>query len=177
MFSTIKLSTLRFKKRTISNSIKSKQSSKRITCKQTSSTSVNKSSLKSEKSNHIARSKSRRRTTNSLHQDDDNTAVVKHPLRRYYPSEKKFTRALELFNGQMQLDAKFSGTGYLQLWKCQGKLKASFQLCVLCRDVGKMRSYTDSYYLNVIEERKSRTILCKGCLASVLWRSVGNSFC
>ena len=72
----------------------------------------------------------------------------------------------------MEIRGIFS-TGY-QKWEYKGEVKVSLQLCAMCYDVGKVKSHMEQYYIDVLEVRKYRTILCKGCLAYVLWVHVGN---
>ena len=100
----------------------------------------------------------------------DNAKVLQ-PLNSHYASEKLFEDALDLFNKELELYQGMSGYSIVsQRWECRGKIRVSFQLCVLCRDVGKVRSHTDKYYLDVMEVRKHRTVLCQGCLACVVHR-------
>jgi len=70
------------------------------------------------------------------------------------------------------------GKNYMkvQRWECKGEIQACFQLCVSCRDVGKMKNYRESYYLDVLEVSKYRTILCKSCLGYLLKQTVGCCF-
>ena len=92
----------------------------------------------------------------------------------YYPDERTFKAALDLFNIQTKQSSSSSSTTP-QKWECKGKIRASLQLCVLCKDIGKRKSQIDAYYLDVMEVKQYRTILCKGCLAYVLHRHVGCS--
>ena len=98
------------------------------------------------------------------------------PFRFYYPSGKIFSKALELFNKQMESSLENSGCSKKphQRWECKGEIRVSLQMCVWCKDMGKVRSHTDKYYIDVMEVKKYRTILCKGCLGHVLYKQVGN---
>ena len=96
------------------------------------------------------------------------------PFHPCYPDEKVFNAALELFNRQMERTNSKSSNGS-QKWECKGKIRVSFQLCILCKDLGKVRSDMDTYYLNILEVRKYRTILCKGCLGYILHKHFGNT--
>ena len=92
----------------------------------------------------------------------------------YYPDKQVFKAALELFNLQMEERCSRSSKTP-QRWECKGKIRASFQLCVVCKDVGKVRSQHETYYLDVMEVRKNRTILCEGCMEHILYKHVGSS--
>ena len=48
-------------------------------------------------------------------------------------------------------------------------------MCVLCKDLGKEKYSRDRYYLDVLEVRQCRTILCRSCLEYFLHKDVGNS--
>jgi len=76
------------------------------------------------------------------------------------------------------VDSVIGGKKYMkvQRWECKGEIQACFQLCVSCRDVGKMKNYRESYYLDVLEVSKYRTILCKSCLGYLLKQTVGCCF-
>ena len=66
--------------------------------------------------------------------------------------------------------------GYLAdfRWECKGQVRACLQMCVWCKDVGKVRSRKEKYYMDVHEVRRYRTILCQGCLGNVLHKHVGS---
>ena len=94
----------------------------------------------------------------------------------YYSSNETFNTALEEFNQKMEESCSAPGSSMApQRWECKGKVRVSFQLCVMCKDVGKVRSETDTYYLDVLEIEKYRTILCKGCLAYLVHKKIGSS--
>ena len=93
----------------------------------------------------------------------------------HYPNEEVFTAALELFNKQIEVCVTSESSTVAQRWECKGEIQASFQMCVLCKDVGKAKSHRDTYYLDVKEIRRYRTILCKGCLACILQKHIGTS--
>ena len=99
------------------------------------------------------------------------------PFHPHYPKESVFKAALELYNRQLELSWE-NGAGEgssknQQRWECKGQIQASFQLCVLCKDIGKVKCSREKYYLNVLEVRKYRTILCKVCLGFLLSQNVG----
>ena len=96
------------------------------------------------------------------------------PFHPCYPDEKVFNAALELYNKQME-NGRYRSSSGSKKWECKGKIRVSFQLCILCKDVGKVRSEMDTYYLNILEVRKYRTILCKGCLGYILHKHFGNA--
>lgn len=96
------------------------------------------------------------------------------PFHSRYPDEKVFKAALELYNKQMESSHQGGSSRGAQRWECKGEVRASFQLCVLCKDIGKVRSESEKYYLDVMEVRKYRTILCKGCLGYILHKHVGS---
>ena len=95
-------------------------------------------------------------------------------LQSHYPDKKVFRAALELFNKQMEVNSSTSSS-ILQRWECKGKIRVSLQLCVSCKDIGKKRSKSDTYYLDVLEVKQCRTILCKGCLGHILYKHFGGS--
>ena len=98
-----------------------------------------------------------------------------HSACTVYGDNKSFNMALQLFNKQMETADCTSGSSNIpQKWEYKGEIKVSFQLCVLCHDVGKVKSRRDKYYLDVMEVRKYRTVLCKGCLEKILYKTVGN---
>ena len=105
------------------------------------------------------------------------TAVVP-PARKFtspYEDDETIGAALQLYNKQMETADGTSGSSNIpQKWEYKGEIKVSFQLCVLCHDVGKVKSRRDKYYLDVMEVRKYRTVLCKGCLEKILYKTVGN---
>ena len=87
------------------------------------------------------------------------------PHHYHYSNDKLFQRALKLYN-------KLPKT--VERWEYKGEVKACFQLCVSCRDVGKLKSFEERYYLDVLEVKKDRTILCKSCLSYLLKQNVGS---
>ena len=87
-------------------------------------------------------------------------------LHYYYPTENHFTNALECYNEQLQHSD--GETNSAKRWECKGEIQASFQLCILCKDIGKPKSYKEKYFLNVNEIKQNRTILCKGCLGYLM---------
>ena len=98
-----------------------------------------------------------------------------HPLYCYYPTEKEFLLALELYNKEAEVCRGRAGnTSALQRWECKGEVRASLQLCVMCKDVGKVKAQREKYYIDVMEVKMYRTIFCQGCLGSVLHKNVGN---
>ena len=50
------------------------------------------------------------------------------------------------------------------LWKCVGKIRAAMKLCSVCFDDGKKRNKEEFYFVNEIEKKSSRTILCSVCM-------------
>ena len=128
----------------------------------------------------------------------------KGPRPFQYDNDKMFKTALKMYNRRMQnfdvgvtnggdnakndADDVVGGSGVgsvggggkkymkVQRWECKGEIQACFQLCVSCRDVGKMKNYRESYYLDVLEVSKYRTILCKSCLGYLLKQTVGCCF-
>ena len=106
----------------------------------------------------------------------DADSIQRPPFHPNYPNENVFEAALELFNKRNQVCHRTSSSlSVLQKWVCKGDVRVSFQLCVLCKDVGKFRADMERYYLDVLEVSKYRTILCKGCLGDILYKYVGNS--
>ena len=105
------------------------------------------------------------------------TTACVAPIRKFsspYEDDATFEAALELYNKQMENADGSSGSSNLpQKWEYKGEIRASFQLCISCDDVGKVRSHKDKYYLDVMEVRKYRTILCKDCLGYILHQYVG----
>ena len=91
-----------------------------------------------------------------------------------YSDEKVFRAALALFNKQMEVNCS-AASRIPQRWECKGKIRVSLQLCVSCKDIGKKRSGSDMYYLDVLEVKQYRTILCKGCLGQIIHTNVGDS--
>ena len=87
------------------------------------------------------------------------------PQHYHYSNDKLFQTALKLYN-------KLPKT--VERWEYKGEVKACFQLCVSCRDVGKLKSFEERYYLDVLEVKKDRTILCKSCLGYLLQENVGS---
>ena len=110
----------------------------------------------------------------------------KGPTKSYEPNvldKKVFKAALQLFNKEMELltndsapssSSTFDVPKVAQRWECKGNVQASLQLCVMCKDIGKVRTYKETYYLNVMEKTQYRTILCKRCLAFLLRKHVGS---
>ena len=41
--------------------------------------------------------------------------------------------------------------------------------------MGKVKSLSDKYYLDAMEVKKYRTVLCQGCLGKILRNHVGSS--
>ena len=104
--------------------------------------------------------------------EDSSKTSAFHPN---YPDEKVFRAALELFNKRNEVcHQNNSSSNSLQKWECKGNVRASFQLCVVCKDVGKLRAGMERYYLDVLEVSMYRTILCKRCLGFILYKHVGN---
>ena len=58
-------------------------------------------------------------------------------------------------------------------WDCKGAVRAGQQLCVKCRDLGKMKNKLDIYYIDTMEIKRVRTIYCKGCFGRLLKSNVG----
>ena len=108
------------------------------------------------------------------------TTAVVPPLRKFqspYEDDETFDAALQLYNRQMETtNAGTSASSNIsQKWEYKGEIRVSFQLCVMCDDVGKVKSGRDKYYLDVMEVRKYRTILCKDCLGYILDKHTGRS--
>ena len=96
------------------------------------------------------------------------------PFHPHYLNEEHFDAALELYNKQIaQQDEEDVYSRSPQRWEYKGEVRASFQLCVSCKDIGKIRSFKEKYYLNVLEVRRYRTILCNGCMGYMLSKQVG----
>lgn len=53
-----------------------------------------------------------------------------------------------------------------------GRAKATFKLCVECRDIRKPKSNVDEYFMNLVEISQQRTILCFGCMTALINRNV-----
>ena len=105
-----------------------------------------------------------------------NTHHVK-PFHPQYPNEVVFQAALDLYNKQMEeMNENPSCSKSPQRWEYKGQIRASLQLCVLCKDIGKAKSFKEKYYLNVLEVKKYRSILCNGCLGYILCKHVGTCF-
>ena len=95
----------------------------------------------------------------------------------HYPDKKVFNAALELYNKQ-KASEKVIGKGCStshkkQHWECKGEIRASFQLCTTCKDLGKAKSFSELYFIDVMEVCKYRTILCIGCFGYILKEKVG----
>ena len=106
---------------------------------------------------------------------DDEVSSQHRPFHRNYPDEKVFAAALELFNKRNEVCHKITTSpSVLQKWICKGDIRVSFQLCVLCYDIGKLRNDMERYYLDVLEISMYRTILCKRCLGDILHKYIGN---
>ena len=115
-------------------------------------------------------------TSSKTHDISETSDDCLKPFHSRYPDERVFNLALELFNKKMGTSQESSTSSNVPVkWEWKGKIRASFQMCILCKDVGKVRSQSETYYLDVLEIRKYRTILCQGCLGYILHKYVGNS--
>ena len=95
-----------------------------------------------------------------------------------YYDKQLFSVALELFNRKGSQEAIHDGKKLvtkLYYWECKGKVNAGQQLCTNCRDVHKRRNYEDDYFIDVMERKQYRTILCRNCMSKLLQISVGSS--
>ena len=95
-----------------------------------------------------------------------------------YYDKQLFSVALELFNRKGTQEAIHDGKKLvtkLYYWECKGKVNAGQQLCTNCRDVHKRRNYEDDYFIDVMERKQYRTILCRNCMSKLLQISVGSS--
>ena len=102
-------------------------------------------------------------------------ATIQSLLNYTILTKKVFKAALELFNKQIDVSHRTSSsTSVSHRWECKGEISVSLQMCVSCKDIGKMRSRSDKYYVDVMEVQKYRTVLCKGCLAYILHENVGS---
>ena len=98
------------------------------------------------------------------------------PVTHHYDNDRLFQTALQLFNKQMErLSVEGDSSQTAQRWECKGQVQASFQMCVSCRDVGKVKTFRERYYLDVLEVRKYRTILCRRCMGCVLKENIGRN--
>ena len=120
-------------------------------------------------------------TTDNISNPESNGEEERNFL-SHFTSKEAFDAALELYNNQqveihVGLPRHVAGRTVTdnRRWECKGKIRVSFQLCVMCRDVGKLRCRTDRYYLDVIEVCQNRTILCQGCLEKLVYEYVGCS--
>ena len=107
------------------------------------------------------------------------TAIVPPPrkFQSPYEDDETFDAALQLYNKQMETTnaGSSASSNSSQKWEYKGEIRVSLQLCVMCDDVGKVKSGRDKYYLDVMEVRKYRTILCKDCLGYILDKHTGRS--
>ena len=95
------------------------------------------------------------------------------PLKK--PDIKSFQERLELFNrchaklkqGLWQADRIY--------FECKGELSVSQRMCTKCRDSYKESTTTDFYYVNLAEVAHERTILCYGCMETMVKESLDNN--
>ena len=114
-------------------------------------------------------------TIHELEAGNEDLLSSNPPFHPHYPEEKVFKAALELFNKQNEECYQRSATpSVLRKWVCKGDVRVSFQLCVLCKDMGKFKDSKETYYLDVLEVTMYRTILCKKCLGYILHEHVGS---
>ena len=95
-----------------------------------------------------------------------------------YYDKQLFSVALELFNRKGTQETIRDGKKLVTkfyYWECKGKVNAGQQLCTNCRDVHKRRNYEDDYFIDVMERKQYRTILCRNCMSKLLKISVGSS--
>ena len=114
-------------------------------------------------------------TTPLLGQDIANT------YRSSFKSRRRFAEALELLN-RRNLKFHINETSTAEkkficryFWQCKGKVCARQQLCTTCRDVGKVKSCEELYYIDIMEIAQSRSILCTRCMDALLLRTVGTN--
>ena len=99
-----------------------------------------------------------------------------------YSSQRAFEQALEYYNRLGVSDIIEDERNLLEpvTWSCRwhwvqkGCVRASQQMCIQCRDLGKKKSMPERYYLNVVEVAVSRTILCHKCMGLRLKQEVGD---
>lgn len=99
----------------------------------------------------------------------------------FYPTSKMFSVALEVLNRRcIQKITKDESDEANDTWHCdyhweyKGKVTAGQQLCISCRDVGKARSMLEKYYMDTVELKCERSILCHGCMGHILKEQVGD---
>jgi len=96
-------------------------------------------------------------------------------IRYLYDTKGLFNHALEVFN-RLQCH-KFQGgwKTHGPFFECKGAIRVSQRMCTRCRDVDKLITRTDLYYVDMTERIKERTVLCHGCLGIILKRYIGSN--
>lgn len=113
-------------------------------------------------------------TTTTRASDDEMLATT--TVGSLFTDQQVFEAALAVYNKQLLSHGSPGCSRVQQRWECRGEIRASFQLCVACKDIGKKKSYRETYYLDVLEVRQCRTILCRCCMENLLYKNVGSYF-
>lgn len=104
----------------------------------------------------------------AMHRKDVGRIVLKYNVyktgstdRYYYETSKDFNKALKQYNKASQQTGK----------KCHysscGLANTRVRFCSKCFDVGKNEN-VDTYFIDRLEKASKRTILCYGCIGSVI---------
>ena len=109
---------------------------------------------------------------------DQVQGATENYVRFYYRSNETFNEALELNN---RIGCSFVAIpGDNRRWvsnkpfyECKGKVKVTQRLCCRCRDSGKSKQSTDTYYIDIAEVCQDRTVYCRGCMGRILYTNVG----
>lgn len=98
----------------------------------------------------------------------------------FYPSSRDFSVALEVMNRRAVKRISKENKGLEDVWYCdylweyKGHVTAGQQFCIICRDIGKPRNMLEKYYMDTVELKQERSILCHGCMGRMLKENVGN---